>query len=70
MLVSIAFQQITSYYGIIGGVSGIIIACLIPAACMMRKMRLKTKHLRILAYVGGVSALAFIGGFLSVLDPA
>jgi hypothetical protein len=70
MLVSIGFQQITSYYGIIGGVSGILIAFIIPADCLIRKMRLKAKHLKILAYVGGISVLAFIGGFLSVLDPA
>jgi hypothetical protein len=69
-VVSICFQQITSYYGIIGGVSGIIIACIIPAVCLVRKMRLKPKHLKILGFVGGVSVLAFIGGFLSVIDPA
>jgi hypothetical protein len=69
LLVSIGFQQITSYYGIIGGVSGIIIACIIPAACTIRKIKLKPKHLKILAFVIGTSVLAFAGGFLSVIDP-
>lgn len=32
-------------------------------------MQLKAKHLKILAYVMGLSFLAFIGGFLSVIDP-
>ena len=69
MLISIGFQQITSYYGIIGGVSGILIACIIPAACLIHKMRLKAKHMKILSFVGGLSVLAFIGGFLSVINP-
>jgi amino acid permease len=66
--VSIIFQQVTMYFGFIGGTMGVMMAVLIPALCM-RKLIVLSSNDTLLFWVSLVmSVLLFVGAVESLIS--
>lgn len=66
-LVAILFVKVNSYFGLLGGTAGVMMAGGIPALCYYRLMRLQTKHYFMLVFVAIVTVFAMVGAVLSVV---
>ena len=67
--VAILFVKVNSYFGLLGGTAGVMMAGGIPALCYYKLMKLQTKHYVMLVFVAIVTLLAVIGAVLSVVAP-
>lgn len=68
-LIAISFVKVNSYFGLLGGTAGVMMAGGIPAMCYYKLMKLQTKHYVMLVFIGIVTILAMIGAVLSVVAP-
>lgn len=68
-LVAISFVKVNSYFGLLGGTAGVMMAGGIPALCYYKLMKMETKHYVMLVLIGIITILAMIGAVLSVVVP-
>ena len=68
-LIAILFVRVNSYFGLLGGTAGVMMAGGIPAMCYYKLMKLQRKHYFMLGFVAVVTVLAMIGAVLSVVIP-
>jgi len=70
-LIAIVFQKVNSYFGLLGGTAGVMMAGGIPAICYYKLKGLRTRNQKMLVlFMGIVSIFAMLGAFLSVISPA
>lgn len=69
-LVAISFVKVNSYFGLLGGTAGVMMAGGIPGLCYYKLMKLTTKHYFILAFIAIITVAAMVGAVLSVVNPA
>ena len=64
------FQSVNSYFGLLGGIMGSIMALLLPCACYAKvEERLSGIDYVVISLMVFISIVAMIGGVLSVADP-
>ncbi len=68
-LIAISFVKVNSYFGLLGGTAGVMMAGGIPAMCYYKLMKLERKHYFMLVFVCIVTLLAVVGAVLSVVIP-
>lgn len=69
-LIAILFQAVNSYFGLLGGTAGVMMAAGIPAICYAKLTpKLSKSDIASLIIVGLVSVICIIGAVLSVVDP-
>jgi hypothetical protein len=68
-LVAISFVKVNSYFGLLGGTAGVMMAGGIPALCYYKLMKMETKHYIMLVLIGIITILAMVGAVLSVVVP-
>lgn len=68
-LVAISFVKVNSYFGLLGGTAGVMMAGGIPALCYYKLMKMETKHYVMLVLIGIITILAMVGAVLSVVVP-
>lgn len=66
--VAISFVQVNSYFGLLGGTAGVMMAGGIPALCYYKLMKMQTKHYFMLVFIGIVTIFAMAGAVLSVVS--
>jgi hypothetical protein len=65
-LVGILFQQVTMYFGFIGGTMGVMMAVLIPALCMQKLVALSATDSALYCLSLVMSVLLFVGAVESL----
>ncbi len=68
-MVAIFFVKVNSYFGLLGGTAGVMMAGGIPALCYFKLMPLQRKHYVMLVFIAIVTLLAVIGAIMSVVSP-
>lgn len=69
-LIAILFQQVNSYFGILGGTAGVMMAGGIPAICYFKMIGVDSKHEKcIIFFMGAVSVIGMAGAIMSLADP-
>lgn len=69
--IAIMFQKVNSYFGLLGGTAGVLMAGGIPAICFQRlKNKLSCWDIISLIIALLVTLVGFTGAILSVIDPA
>lgn len=70
-VIAILFQNVNSYFGLLGGTAGVMMAGGFPALCYFKLKGLRTFNQKMLfMYALGVSVAAAVGAILSVVDPS
>ncbi len=70
-IIAIFFQNVNSYFGLLGGTAGVMMAGGFPALCYYKVKGLRTTNQKLLvAYMAVISLTAIIGAILSVADPS
>jgi amino acid permease len=70
-IIGIFFQNVSSYFGILGGTAGVMMAGGFPALCYYKLKGLRTNNQKMLiVFTVIVSVCAAIGAILSVFDPS
>jgi amino acid permease len=64
------FEGVTTYFGLIGGTVGVMMAGFIPLACYYKLITLTDADKFMMAFVAVVSAICFVGAVYSVISPA
>lgn len=68
--ISIGFQKVNSYFGLLGGTAGVMMAGGIPAICYFKLIdKLKKKDGLLLGISVTVTIFAMFGALLSVIAP-
>ena len=68
--IAIGFQAVNSYFGLLGGTAGVMMAGGIPSLCYIKSTtKISTSDSILLAISGLVSIVAFVGAILSVVAP-
>lgn len=62
------FQKVNSYFGLLGGTAGVMMAGGIPALCYLKMMNCNRKDLIKVGYIFVLTVFAFSGAILSVVD--
>ena len=74
--IAITFQKVNSYFGLLGGTAGVLMAGTIPAICFYKILIAegdkpkKGSDIAKLIFCGVITLVGFTGAILSVLDPA
>jgi len=69
--IAIFFQKVNSYFGLLGGTAGVMMAGAIPAICFYKLKGLRSwKQQLIMAFMGLISVLGGFGAILSVVSPS
>ena len=69
--IAIFFQQVNSYFGLLGGTAGVMMAGGIPMICYYKLLGLiRTSEKLIAVFMLIVSLVGMFGAFLSVIDPS
>lgn len=68
-LIAVSFVKVNSYFGLLGGTAGVMMAGGIPGLCYYKLMKLETKHYVMLGFIAVVTLLAMVGAVLSVVAP-
>jgi hypothetical protein len=68
-LIAIVFQKVNSYFGLLGGTAGVMMAGGIPAMCYWKLMKMTRNYYIILALIGVITILAMAGAVMSVVNP-
>ena len=64
----IFFQGVNSYFGLLGGTTGVLMAAGIPGACYFKQAeKLCQKDILMLGFIGLVTFASFIGAILSII---
>jgi amino acid permease len=67
--IAIFFQQVNSYFGLLGGTAGVMMAGAIPMVCYKKLLGINSvKEKLMAAFMVLVSLLGILGAFLSVVD--
>lgn len=67
--IAISFQQVNSYFGLLGGTAGVMMAGAIPMICYMKLLGINNlREILMVIFMAIVSLLGIFGAFLSVLD--
>jgi hypothetical protein len=70
-VIAIFFQQVNSYFGLLGGTAGVMMAGGIPMICYYKLLSIKkTSEKLITAFMLIISLVGMFGAFLSVIDPS
>jgi hypothetical protein len=70
-VIAIFFQQVNSYFGLLGGTAGVMMAGLIPMICYYKLIGLNHgKTYALLVFMILISLIGIIGAFMSVIDPS
>jgi asparagine N-glycosylation enzyme membrane subunit Stt3 len=67
--IAILFQKVNSYFGLLGGTAGVMMAGGIPALCYVKMMKCKRNDFIMLGYIAVLTVFAVSGAILSVADP-
>lgn len=68
--IAIGFQQVNSYFGLLGGTAGVMMAGGIPGICYLKlEDKLRKSDSWLLGIIGTVTIFAFVGALLSVVFP-
>lgn len=68
-LIAIFFSSVNSYFGLLGGTAGVMMAGGIPAICYYKVKGLRTNNQKaIVIYIGIISVMAAAGAILSVVN--
>ena len=65
--ISIIYQQITKFFGFIGGTMGVTMAVLIPALCMRKLISLSSQDAVLFWVAVGMSCILFVGAIESLM---
>ena len=68
--IAIGFQKVNSYFGLLGGTAGVMMAGGIPGLCYIKlreKLTVMDKVLLVLCFL--ITILASVGAILSIVDP-
>lgn len=68
-LIAIVFQKVNSYFGLLGGTAGVMMAGGIPAMCYWKLMKMTRNYYIILTLIGVITILAMAGAVMSVVNP-
>jgi hypothetical protein len=67
-LIAIVFQKVNSYFGLLGGTAGVMMAGAIPTICYCKLKGARTLNQKmIVAFMSIVSVLGGLGAILSVV---
>jgi uncharacterized membrane protein len=75
-ITAMIFLHVNTYFGLLGGSAGVLMAGTIPAMCYYKLILCKDPELKLiprtleLFFITIVTEIAFCGGLLSVIDPA
>lgn len=68
-VIAIFFQSVNSYFGLLGGTAGVMMAGAIPAICFLKLKGPRTLNQKMLMiFMAFVSLLGVLGAVLSVID--
>jgi hypothetical protein len=67
--IAIAFQKVNSYFGLLGGTAGVMMAGGIPAMCYWKMMKMDRIKYIIMGFIGVITLLAMAGAVMSVVSP-
>lgn len=68
-LIGLLFQGVSSYFGLIGGTVGVMMASGIPLACFYKLITINSKDMMIMAFMIILSILCFLGAMQSIFNP-
>ena len=68
-LSGLLFQGVSSYFGLIGGTVGVMMASGIPLACFYKLITINIKDMMIMAFMVILSILCFLGAMQSIFNP-
>lgn len=67
--IAIGFQKVNSYFGLLGGTAGVMMAGGIPGLCYIKlRPKLTPVDIALLVLVGIITLLASVGAILSIVD--
>jgi hypothetical protein len=66
--IAIAFQKVNSYFGLLGGTAGVMMAGGIPSLCYWKLMNPSQKEKGMIIFMSIISVLGMIGAIMSVVD--
>ena len=67
---AIFFQGVNSYFGLLGGTTGVLMAAGIPGACYIKQVRnYSHKDIIMLVLIAFVTFASFVGAILSIIEP-
>lgn len=67
--IAIFFQQVNSYFGLLGGTAGVFMAGAIPMVCYRKLLGVNSKkEMLMMGFMIVISLLGILGAFLSVID--
>jgi amino acid permease len=70
-VIAILFQKVNSYFGLLGGTAGVMMAGAIPMVCYYRLIGLTSWQEKAMAvFMAAVCLLSMLGAFLSVIAPS
>ena len=69
-LIAITFTSVNSYFGLLGGTAGVMMAGGIPAICYWKLMEKSTSDYMMLGFILATTLLAMTGAFMSIISPA
>ncbi len=68
--IAIGFQKVNSYFGLLGGTAGVMMAGGIPGLCYYKlRSKLTAVDVALLVLCFLITILAAVGAILSVVDP-
>jgi hypothetical protein len=68
--IAIAFQKINSYFALLGGTAGVMMAGAIPGLCYVKlRDKLTVVDIVLLCTCFAITLIGMIGAVLSVVDP-
>lgn len=67
--IAIGFQKVNSYFGLLGGTAGVMMAGGIPAMCYWKLMKMDREKYVLIGFIGVITVLAMAGAVMSVVSP-
>ena len=69
-LIGLFFQGVSMYFGLIGGRVGVVMAGGIPLICFYKLISTSDTDKLVMAYVGVMGVVCFLGAMQSIFNPA
>lgn len=69
-LIGLFFQGVSMYFGLIGGTVGVMMAGGIPLMCFYKLIPTNDTDKLVMAYVGVMAVVCFLGAMQSIFNPA
>lgn len=68
-IIAIVFQKVNSYFGLLGGTAGVMMAGAIPMICYWKLLGINSKkEMAMLIFMSVISLIGILGAVLSVVD--